>query len=67
MIKKLNWAAKAVIAFGVPAATALTSLATQWTDATADGFVSGAEWQLIGIGVVSGVWAFYKANGPKPT
>ena len=62
-----RWAAKAVVAWGVPTATALVSLASQWLTITDDGFVSGDEWKLFLVGVISGVAVFFKKNAPTPT
>lgn len=64
MIRKLNRIAKAIVAWAVPTATVLVSLGTEVVNVTDDGFVDGAEVQLLVVAVIAGVLTFLKANAP---
>lgn len=66
MIARLNWAAKAVIAFGVPAVAVLVDLSSQWLGFSEDGVIDASEWQLLLLAVIAGVGVFFKKNGPEP-
>jgi hypothetical protein len=64
MIVQLNRIAKAIVAWAVPTAVVLTSLGSEVVNATEDGFISGAEWQILVIAVITGVLTYFKANAP---
>lgn len=67
MLARLNWAAKAVVAFGVPAMAVLADLSSQWLGFSEDGFIDASEWQLLLLAVISGIGVFLKKNGPAPS
>jgi len=66
MFKNLNRIAKAIVAWAIPTATVLVSVSSDLAGITEDGIVSGAEWQLLGVGIISGLLTYFKRNTPPP-
>lgn len=64
MLAGANRVAKAIVAFAVPAAVALTDLASQWLGFSEDGFVDANEWLLLAIAVASALGVYFKRNSP---